>query len=85
MYSDVEIEVNGESLKAHKCILTARSEKFRAMLLSEAVSEMVEQRTNKVQINNKALTLETFKQMLKWLYMGECAVSQDPNEVIPLL
>ena len=61
LYSDVEIEVNGETLKAHKCILTARSEKFRAMLLSEAVSEMVEQRTNKVQIQNKALKVDTFR------------------------
>ena len=61
LYSDIEIEVNGETLRAHKCILTARSEKFRAMLLSEAISEMVEQRTNKVEIMNKALTVDTFK------------------------
>jgi hypothetical protein len=36
IFSDIEIVVNGESLKAHKCILTARSEKFKAMLMSEA-------------------------------------------------
>jgi hypothetical protein len=38
LYSDIEIFVNGEALKAHKCILTARSEKFNVMLLSEATT-----------------------------------------------
>jgi hypothetical protein len=41
-FSDLEIVVNGEKLNAHKCILTARSEKFKAMLVSEATTEMVE-------------------------------------------
>lgn len=42
LYSDLEIAVNGETLHAHKCILTARSEKFNVMLLSEATTEMSE-------------------------------------------
>ena len=33
-FSDLEIEVNGDLFKAHKCILISRSEKFRVMLLS---------------------------------------------------
>jgi speckle-type POZ protein len=85
LYSDVEIEVNGESLFAHKCILTARSEKFNVMLLSESTSEMQERQTNKITIKNKDVNADTFKQMLKWLYMGECEISHNASEVIPLL
>jgi len=32
IYSDLEIVVNGEIMKAHKCILIARSDKFKSML-----------------------------------------------------
>jgi hypothetical protein len=42
MFSDIEIIVNGETLKAHKCILTARSDKFNTMLNSEGTAEMQE-------------------------------------------
>lgn len=38
LYSDISIQVNGETLQAHKCILTARSEKFNVMLLSESTN-----------------------------------------------
>jgi len=43
--------VNGEAILAHKCILTARSEKFRVMLLSEE-TRMVEQLKNKIEVEN---------------------------------
>ena len=42
VYSDIEIVVNGEKLSAHKCILAARSEKFKVMLTSEATEQMLE-------------------------------------------
>ena len=38
IYSDIKIVVNGEEINAHKCVLTARSEKFNVMLLSESTS-----------------------------------------------
>ena len=53
LYSDIEIVVNGEKLVAHKCILTARSEKFKTMLLSEATTEMIEQKSNRIEIESK--------------------------------
>jgi hypothetical protein len=34
LYSDLEIVVNGESIRAHKAVLRARSEKFQVMLFS---------------------------------------------------
>ena len=48
LFSDVEILVNGESLKAHKCILTARSDKFNTMLNSQGTSQMIEQLSGKI-------------------------------------
>ena len=32
IYSDITLIVNGEAIKAHRCVLIARSEKFRVML-----------------------------------------------------
>jgi len=40
LYSDLEIIVNGETIKAHKCILKARSEKFQVMLYSSNYESM---------------------------------------------
>lgn len=85
LFSDIEIKVNGETLKAHKCILTARSEKFNVMLLSEATTDMAEQKLNKLQIEDKHVTSEIFKEMLRWLYVGECEVSHNAGFVLPLL
>jgi len=42
LYSDLKIVINDDELHAHKCILTARSEKFNVMLLSESTSQMIE-------------------------------------------
>ena len=85
MFADLEIVVNGESLKAYKCILTARSEKFNVMLTSEATQEMEEHRSGKINLQNKDVTPEIYKEMLRWLYMGECEISHNPKEVLPLL
>ena len=52
LFSDIEIVVNGESIKAHKCILTARSEKFDVMLLSESTKLLQEQSSGKIVIDN---------------------------------
>lgn len=45
-FSDLEILVNGESIKCHKCILIARSEKFSVMLSPGTTYAMKEQLTN---------------------------------------
>lgn len=85
LYSDLKIVINNEELQAHKCILTARSEKFNVMLLSESTSEMIERQENAIKITNKDVSTDTFRQLLKWLYTGECEVSSNPTEVLPLL
>ena len=85
MFSDIEIVVNGESLKCHKCILIARSEKFRVMLMSDATLGMKEQMTNKIVVDNLLVSADIYKTMLKWIYMGECELSDNSSEVIPLL
>ena len=55
------------------------------MLLSEATTQMLEQSENKIVILNKLVTPEIFKEMLRWIYMGECEISHSPSEVLPLL
>lgn len=85
MFADVEIVVNGVSLKAHKCVLTSRSEKFQVMLLSEATQHMQEQKTSKIIIDRPELTASIYKEMLRWVYTGECTISEKASEVIPLL
>ena len=90
-YADLKIVVNGESIPCHKCILTARSEKFRVMLLSEDGTKksdhmkMKELRHNKLIVKNKKVSPATYRAMLQWIYMGECEMSNSAYDVIPLL
>ena len=58
---------------------------FNVMLLSESTSEMIERQENAIKITNKDVSTDTFRQLLKWLYTGECEVSSNPTEVLPLL
>ncbi len=60
IYSDIDIVINGQVIKAHKCILTARSEKFRVML-SNNMKESIE---NKIEINNSDINPDTYKVMI---------------------
>jgi len=46
---------------------------------------MKEQKSNRIEINNKQITAEVFRTMLKWIYTGECELSENPMEVVPLL
>jgi hypothetical protein len=39
----------------------------------------------KITIRSEEATASEFKQMLRWLYMGECLISQTASEVLPLL
>ena len=60
IFSDIDVIINGETIKAHKCILIARSDKFKVMLNSH-MKESIE---NKVEINNDELTAQIYKCMI---------------------
>ncbi len=84
-YSDIEIVVNGDlknSIKAHKAILMARSEKFRAML----ESDMREARTNRIEYKDDSVDVQTFYLMIEWIYEGECDLNScSIQEMLALL
>jgi hypothetical protein len=46
---------------------------------------MKEQLSNRIEISNTQITPETYRTMLKWIYTGECELSENPMEVVPLL
>lgn len=78
-FSDITLHVNGESIKAHKCILSSRSAKFNAMF----TSNLMESVTDNVNIDcNKP---ELFKLMLNWIYCGEIKFPEDVFEVFELM
>lgn len=64
-YSDVELIVQGKTLKAHRSILGKRSPVFDAMFRSE----MKEKRENKVEITD--LKHEVLLEMLRYIYSGK--------------
>jgi beta-galactosidase beta subunit len=65
-YTDIEIILQEhEVIKAHKCLLASRSQKFKMMF----DSEMNENQTNKIVINQGNYVL--LKSMIDWIYTGE--------------
>jgi hypothetical protein len=67
----MEIVVNGDEvnlIRAHKAILMARSERFRAMI----ESQMRESVTSRVEVNQPELTVQTYYLLIEWIYEGEC-------------
>ena len=70
--SDVTFVVNGEEIKAHEAILSARIPFFDKMLNSG----MVEAQTKRIKIDDTDPA--TFKQMLKYVYCGK--LPEDLND-----
>eukprot|EP00164_Ancoracysta_twista_P002019 GFYU01002662.1.p1 GENE.GFYU01002662.1~~GFYU01002662.1.p1 ORF type:complete len:364 (+),score=37.02 GFYU01002662.1:159-1250(+) len=70
-FSDLEFMVEGKKIHAHRVILTARSECFRAML----TSGMKESRERQVFIDN--IAHDVFWSVLEFIYTEECAISPD--------
>ena len=77
--------MNGDLFKVHKCILISRSEKFRVMLLSQRETYMSEQIDNKMIVKNPLISSQCFRAMLQWIYTGECEMSDNASDVLPLL
>uniref|UniRef100_A0A0K8TP45 BTB/POZ domain-containing protein 9 n=1 Tax=Tabanus bromius TaxID=304241 RepID=A0A0K8TP45_TABBR len=74
-YSDVVFIVENQRLPAHKVILAARSEYFRALLYG-GLSE-----TSQTEIQLK-IPLEAFKALLRYIYSGHMSLSQMKEENI---
>lgn len=74
-YSDVTFIVETQRLPAHRVILAARSEYFRALLYG-GLSE-----TTQSEINLK-IPLEAFKALLRYIYSGHMSLSQMKEENI---
>lgn len=64
-YSDIVLVVEGQKLHAHKVILAARSEYFRALLYGGL------KETNQSEILLPDVPLKAFKNLLKYIYTGE--------------
>lgn len=64
-FSDVIFIVGGNTLYAHKCILSTRSPVFAAMFLHE----MREKLENKVEV--KDIDYDVFREMLRFVYTGK--------------
>ncbi|XP_055524269.1 BTB/POZ domain-containing protein 9 [Wyeomyia smithii] len=74
-YSDVTFIVENEKLPAHRVILAARSEYFRALLYG-GLSE-----TNQNEIHLE-IPLKAFKALLKYIYSGNMSLAQMKEENI---
>lgn len=74
-YSDVTFIVEDEKLPAHRVILAARSEYFRALLYG-GLSE-----SNQQEIHLK-IPLKAFKALLKYIYSGSMSLAQMKEENI---
>lgn len=72
-YSDVVFVVDGVKLPAHRVILAARSEYFRAMLFG-GMSE-----SSQTEIELK-VPLEAFRALLRYIYSGHMSLSQMREE-----
>lgn len=74
-YSDVTFIVENEKLPAHRVILAARSEYFRALLYG-GLSESTQ---NEIHLK---IPLKAFKALLKYIYSGNMSLAQMKEENI---
>lgn len=74
-YSDVTLLVAGQRFTAHKVILAARSQYFRALLFGGL------RETTQQEIELKGTTLPAFKGLLKYIYTGHMSLANQREEV----
>jgi BTB/POZ domain-containing protein 9 len=74
-YSDITLVVNGQRFNAHKVILAARSQYFRALLFGG----LKESTQNEIEL--KEPILPAFKELLKYIYTGHISLANQPEEV----
>lgn len=74
-YSDVTFLVCGQRFNAHRVILAARSQYFRALLFGGLKESMQDE------IELKGTTLSAFKGLLKYIYTGHMSLASLREEV----
>ena len=74
-YSDVTLLVCGQRFNAHRVILAARSQYFRALLFGGLKESMQDE------IELKGTTLPAFKGLLKYIYTGHMSLANLREEV----
>ena len=75
-YSDVTLLVGGQSFRAHKVILAARSEYFRALLYGG----MRESQSSEIELVDTPLT--AFKHLLRYIYTGQMRLGNLRDDLI---
>lgn len=68
-YSDIVLVVQEQKLPAHKVVLAARSDYFRALLYGGM------RESNQTEITLSDAPVNAFKSLLKYIYTGESKVS----------
>lgn len=74
-YSDVTLVVCGQRFNAHRVILAARSQYFRALLFGGLKESMQDE------IEIKGTTLPAFKGLLKYIYTGHMSLANLREDV----
>lgn len=75
-YSDVTLIVENQRFNAHKVILAARSEYFRALLYGGLRESQL------AEIELKDTPLSAFKHLLRYIYMGHMTLGNQRDELI---
>lgn len=76
-FADLTLLVNGESFPAHKVILAARSQYFRAMLFGG----MRESHANQIELVD-VNSLSAFKHLLRYVYKGDMQLATMKEDLI---
>lgn len=76
-YTDVKLIVDGVEFSAHKIILAARSEYFRALLFSSGMSE-----TNSNCIHIKEAKPNAFRLLLQYIYKGKINLKNEKEDLL---
>ncbi|RZF39905.1 hypothetical protein LSTR_LSTR010533 [Laodelphax striatellus] len=78
-YSDIVLKVDGTKFHAHKVILAARSEYFRALLYGGL------KESHQTEIELKDTSIEAFKALLKYIYTSHMSLASVKDIVLDIL
>ncbi|RNA10306.1 BTB POZ domain-containing 9 [Brachionus plicatilis] len=76
-YADVKLIVDGVEFNAHKIVLAARSQYFRALLFSSGMSE-----TNSSCIQIKEAKASAFRLLLQYIYKAKVNLKNEKEELL---